>query len=38
MPSNQCNDYGWNRAPKKKWRYPGVPIPMRLQHRYALAV
>lgn len=21
-------------TPKKKWRYPGVPIPMRLQHRY----
>jgi len=19
---------------RKKWRYPGVPIPMRLQHRY----
>lgn len=21
-------------ARKKKWRYPGVPIPFRLQHRY----
>lgn len=19
---------------RKKWRYPGVPIPQRLQHRY----
>lgn len=19
---------------RKKWRYPGVPIPWRLQHRY----
>lgn len=21
---------------KKKWRYPGVPIPARLQHKYAV--
>lgn len=27
--------YGSQR-PKKKWRYPGVPIPYRLQHIYAL--
>lgn len=27
--------YGTQRR-KKKWRYPGVPIPFRLQHKYAL--
>lgn len=27
--------YGSGRR-KKKWRYPGVPIPYRLQHKYEL--
>jgi hypothetical protein len=26
--------YGFAQRPKKKWRYPGVPIPWRLQHKY----
>lgn len=27
--------YGTQRR-KKKWRYPGVPIPERLKHKYEL--
>jgi hypothetical protein len=26
--------YGVCGRPKKRWRYPGVPIPFRLRHRY----
>jgi hypothetical protein len=26
--------YGSGQPEKKRWRYPGVPIPFRLQHRY----
>jgi hypothetical protein len=29
-----CYGYGGGGRPKKKWRYPGVPIPHRLQWRY----
>ncbi len=31
-----CGPFGYGRAPKryKKWRYPGVPIPFRLQSVY----
>lgn len=25
-----------NRDPRKKWRYPGVPIPRRLRSKYKL--
>lgn len=28
--------YYGSQRPKKKWRYPDVPIPYRLQHIYAL--
>lgn len=34
MPCN-AGGYGSGRR-KKKWRYPGVPIPERLKHRYEL--
>lgn len=26
--------YGSPSPPRKKWRYPGVPIPWRLQQKY----
>lgn len=26
--------YSYARAPKKAWRYPGVPIPERLKSKY----
>lgn len=26
--------YSYKRTPKKRWRYPGVPIPERLKHKY----
>jgi hypothetical protein len=26
----------WRSDTRKIWRYPGVPIPYRLQHRYKL--
>lgn len=34
MPGLGGYYYGYPQRPKKKWRYPGIPIPFRLQHRY----
>jgi hypothetical protein len=34
MPGFSWSYGSGHSKPKKKWRYPGVPIPFRLQHRY----
>jgi hypothetical protein len=34
MPSMAYCGEGRGRDTRKPWRYPGVPIPLRLQHRY----
>jgi len=34
MPS--MFNYGYTRPVKKVWRYPGVPIPYRLQGKYQM--
>jgi hypothetical protein len=34
MPGLACDDYKQLPDKRKRWRYPGVPIPARLKHRY----
>ena len=36
MPSLHLDDYG-HCDTRKIWRYPGVPIPFRLKHKYKVA-